>query len=107
MPTKRRKISYMRPQWINDPNITLQDALDICLARLPTVHDTRLSLGTGEAAIRHRNVRANAMYLHIASWTPDEATSTVPHSIGQGADEDLASAPAGPNWTISMAMERF
>ena len=43
MPTKRRKIWYMCPQWINNPNITLQDALDICLARLPTVDDTRLS----------------------------------------------------------------
>ena len=98
MPTKRRKMSYLRPSWINDPGLTLESAIRAALYQLPNVVDTRFPLGLGLAETRHRSVTGNAIYLHIATWTPEEATPTVPHVIQQGADEDLSSQPAGLDW---------
>lgn len=98
MLTKNRRISYMRPQWMNAPSLTLQKALSICLRKLKTVIDTRLPLTTGQADVRHRRVKKDAVYLHVAAWTPHESTSTVPHVKDESANEDLASEPAGDHW---------
>lgn len=98
MLTKNRRISYMRPQWMNDPGLTLQGGLSICLRKVKNVVDTRLPLATGQAEVRHRSIKKDAVYLHVAAWTPHEAASTVPHAKPQGANEDLASEPAGDKW---------
>ena len=83
---------------MNDPGMTLEEALCECFRRLPNRPDSRIPLGAGQAETRHKSIRPHAIYLHVAAWTPDEAASIVPHFVSSGSDGDLSAQPAGRNW---------
>ena len=84
--------------WPRDPGMSLQSALKIALQHSPSVQDTILSVGAGAASVRHRRALRQAIYLHIASWTDGEATSTVPHMAEHEAEEDLDALEPDSAW---------
>ena len=96
--TKARRVSYLRPQWMTPPTLTLQEALAAALDVHVHVGATVLPVGAGTAAIRHRRVTSSAIYLHVAAWTEGEAVSTVPHLLEDQPEEDLASLVPDSDW---------
>ena len=95
---RRRTISYLRANWLNAKNgETLQTALTRCLKVFPSSDATKLLVGVREFSIRHRQVDDNHFRIHIASWTEGEDAATVPHSLGNQANADLAMRPPDPS----------
>ena len=99
MRPKKRTITYLRAAFPPDmqPNTTLEGALRICLAARPNAEDTKCELSNGHAKVCHRETPANALCLHIASWTYGEAASTILHR-DPAPDAELAAVPAGMDW---------
>ena len=85
---KKRTISYLRSQWINPPDMSLEEALRVCLRSCPDVADTRLHVRDMTAELRHRRLGRRRTCLHIAAWTDREPASIVPHGAC-GAEADL------------------
>lgn len=93
----QRTISYLRAQWMNPPDTTLEQALRVCLRRCPSVGDTQLPLRNMTAELRHRRLRRNWICLHVAAWTEREPASIVPHGA-RGAEADLDANMPGAAW---------
>ena len=93
----QRTISYLRAQWMNPPDMSLEEALRVCLQSCPSVDDTQLPLRNMTAALRHRRLRRNWICLHVAAWTEREPASIVPHGAG-GAEADLDANMPGAAW---------
>ena len=97
----QRTIYYYRVEWgfPEWQGITLGGALARCLAQLPNSGDTRLDFRLGLAEVRHRLQQSERLLLHVASWTPGQFASTVPHPDGVNLpDADLATQAPGDDW---------
>ena len=98
MPTKGRTIYYERAVWPEATEVTLQDAVNACLAVRPNANDTCLSLRDGHAEVRHRRQTGDGLYLHIAAWMDQESMSTVPHPSPAQPSADLDEQRPGTDW---------
>lgn len=97
----QRTIYYRRAEWgFPEWNgLTVSEALAECLRYLPNSVDTQLGSGLRQAAVRHRLEQGDRRYLHVASWTPGQLASTVPHTDATNLpDVDLATEDPGDDW---------
>ena len=95
--SKQRTISYHRASWMNEPLVSLEEALRRALMALSNTADTQLPLRDMHAEVRHRDLARRWVRLHVAAWTDGESASIVPHAV-PAAEADLDELAPDAEW---------